>query len=100
MTVLERQCRVARIALRCSPVTTSISFRPTVDDLRNLALLEQSGLTRTEAIRAALRESAQSRRRRSELRGEVEALRNDPIDRAAIEETRDFYGVIWDEIGS
>ena len=81
-------------------VATSISFRPTADDLRNLALLEQSGLTRTEAIRSALRESAQSRRRRTELLAEVEALRNDPIDRAAIEETRDFFGVVWDERSS
>ena len=81
-------------------MATSISFRPTADDLRNLALLEQSGLTRTEAIRSALRESAQSRRRRTELLAEVEALRNDPIDRAAIEETRDFFGVVWDEPSS
>ena len=81
-------------------MSTSISFRPTADDLRNLALLEQSGLTRTEAIRVALRESAQNRRRRFELRAEVEALRNDPVDRAAIEDTRDFFGVIWDEFGT
>ena len=63
-------------------------------------MLEQSGLTRTEAIRVALRESAQNRRRRFELRAEVEALRNDPVDRAAIEDTRDFFGVIWDEFGT
>ena len=81
-------------------MATSISFRPTADDLRNLALLEQTGLTRTEAIRSALRESAQSRRHRTELLAEVEALRNDPIDRAAIEETRDFFGVVWDEPSS
>ena len=74
----------------------SISFRPTEEDLRNLALLERSGLTRTEAIRAALRDSAHNRRRRDAVRAEVEALRADPMDRAAIAEVQEFFGTSWE----
>lgn len=60
----------------------AISVR--LDDAAVLALrsLEASGLTRSEAIRSALIESAKRRRRSSELSAEVAALEADEADRA------------------
>ena len=77
-------------------MTVSISFRPSDEDVRNLAVLEQCGLTRTEAIRGALRESAQRRRQSVAIRAEVEALRDDPVDCAAVQDIRDFFGEPWE----
>jgi Arc/MetJ-type ribon-helix-helix transcriptional regulator len=47
----------------------------------DLALLRNEGHTDSEAIRLALRESAQRRRRRSALRAEAERTGADPDDR-------------------
>lgn len=51
---------------------------------QSLALLMREGLNESEAVRAALQEAADRRRRRSALRDEVARLAADPADRAAI----------------
>ncbi len=60
---------------------TPISVRLDEDALRALAQLESSGLSRSDAIRLALVEAAQRRRRDEALRAEVAALEADPDDR-------------------
>jgi hypothetical protein len=52
----------------------------------DLALLRNEGHTDSEAIRLALRESAQRRRRRSALRAEAERTGADPHDRTIMRE--------------
>lgn len=74
-----------------SEMAAPISFRPTAEDLKNLAVLESAGLSRAEAIRTALLAAANRYRLLPALRAEVERLRNDPIDRAAIKEIREFF---------
>lgn len=59
----------------------AISVRLDDDAERALRLLESTGLTRSEAIRAALLASAERMRRRSELAAEVAALEADDVDR-------------------
>ena len=49
--------------------------------LRALAVLEASGLSRSEAIRLAIVTAAQAQRRRQALANEVAALEADPEDR-------------------
>jgi hypothetical protein len=49
---------------------------------RDLALLRNEGRTDSEAIRLALHESAEARRRRSALRLEAQAAATDPEDLA------------------
>jgi len=58
-----------------------ISVRLDDDALRALAQLESSGLSRSEAIRLALVEAAQRRRRDDAVRAEVAALDADEADR-------------------
>jgi Arc/MetJ-type ribon-helix-helix transcriptional regulator len=58
-----------------------ISVRLDDEALRALRRLEASGLTRSEAIRRALIESADRLQRRTELRREVAALEADEDDR-------------------
>jgi len=55
-----------------------------LDDVseRDLALLRNEGHTDSEAIRLALHEAAELRRRRSALRLEAEAAASDPDDLA------------------
>ena len=62
-------------------MSRAISVR--LDDEADKALraLEASGLTQSEAIRAALLTSAQRLRRSRELAAEVAALETDPDDR-------------------
>jgi hypothetical protein len=52
----------------------------------DLMLLLREGGTESDAVRLALAESAQRRRRRSALRAEVARLAADPDDRRAREE--------------
>ena len=59
----------------------AISVRLDEDALRALARLEASGLSRSEAIRRALIESANTLSRRDALRAEVAALEADEDDR-------------------
>lgn len=75
-----------------------ISFRPTEDDVKNLALLESTGLTRAEAIRTAIRAAANRCRQSQALRSEAERLRDDPVDQAALREVHEFFGDTLDEL--
>ncbi len=59
----------------------AISVRLDEDALRALARLEASGLSRSEAIRRALIDSAHALTRREALRAEVAALEADEDDR-------------------
>ncbi len=59
----------------------AISVRLDEDALRALARLEASGLSRSEAIRRALIDSARALRREEALRAEVAALEADEDDR-------------------
>ena len=60
------------------------SIHVRLDDAASAALrvVQRDGLNESEAVRAALREAAEHRRRRSALRAEVEALAADPADRS------------------
>lgn len=59
----------------------AISIRLDEEAERALARLEASGMTRSEAIRKALVESAQTLRRRQQIAEEVAALEADEADR-------------------
>lgn len=59
----------------------AISVRLDNDAERALRALEAAGLTRSEAIRSALIESARRLRRGSEIAAEVAALEADDADR-------------------
>ena len=69
---------------------TPISVRLDDDALRALAQLEATGLTRSEAVRLALVETAARRRRDDALRAEVAALEADEDDRAEMLAVADF----------
>ncbi len=59
----------------------AISVRLDEESQRALRSLEAAGLTRSEAIRTALIDSARRLQRRSELAAEVAALESDEVDR-------------------
>jgi Arc/MetJ-type ribon-helix-helix transcriptional regulator len=66
----------------------------------DLALLRREGHNDSEAIRIALREAAERRRRRSALRAEAEAAAADPADRAESDRVRaemDALAAPWPE---
>jgi Arc/MetJ-type ribon-helix-helix transcriptional regulator len=62
-------------------VAQAISVRLDAAAEQALRTLEATGLSRSDAIRAALVESAQRLRRRPELAAEVAALEADHVDR-------------------
>ena len=62
-------------------VARAISIRLDEEADRALARLEASGMTRSEAIRKALVDSAQTLRRRQQIAEEVAALEADEADR-------------------
>jgi Arc/MetJ-type ribon-helix-helix transcriptional regulator len=62
---------------------------------QDLALLRGEGRTDSEAIRVALREAAESRRRRSALRLEAEAAAADPDDLAESRLVREEMDAPW-----
>jgi Arc/MetJ-type ribon-helix-helix transcriptional regulator len=64
----------------------AISIRLDQEAERALARLEASGMSRSEAIRAALVESANNLRRRQEVAAEVAALEADEADRKEMQE--------------
>lgn len=68
----------------------AISVRLDDDAQRALRRLEAAGMSRSEAIRRALMESAARLRDREALRAEVEALEADPDDRAEMLEVADL----------
>lgn len=71
-------------------MTIAISVRLDDEAQRALAQLEASGLSRSEAIRAAIVKSAQHLRRRETLRQEMAALEADEEDRREMLEVAEF----------
>jgi Arc/MetJ-type ribon-helix-helix transcriptional regulator len=67
-------------------VGKAVSVRLDDEALSALARLEASGLSRSQAIRAALIEAADRRRKVSSLRAEARAIAGDPTDRAEMAE--------------
>lgn len=67
-------------------MSRAISIRLDEEAARALSRLEASGLSRSEAIRAALVESANNLRRRQEVAAEVAALEADEADRKEMQE--------------
>ena len=68
----------------------------------DLAILRNEGHSDSGAIRLALREAAQRRRRRSSVRAEAEAAANDPVDVAEARRVRvelDAIAAMWDDDG-
>jgi len=62
-------------------MTSAISVRVDAETLRALAQLEATGLSRSEAIRRAILDSAARLQRRAALAAEVAALEADNDDR-------------------
>jgi hypothetical protein len=71
-------------------MSSAISVRLDPEALRALAQLESTGLSRSEAIRKAILDSAASLRRRAVLAAEVAALEADEDDRREMLEATDF----------
>lgn len=66
----------------------------------DLAVLRDEGHTDSDAIRVALREAAERRRRKSALRLEAEAAASDPEDRAEARRVRaemDALAAVWND---
>ena len=68
----------------------AISVRLDADAERALQRLTARGLSRSEAIRQALIQSARETRR-EQVRADAERIGNDPADRAVIAEIREFF---------
>jgi hypothetical protein len=69
---------------------------------QDLALLRNEGHSDSEAIRLALHEAAELRRRRSALRVEAEAAAADPNDLAEalrVRQEMDAIAVVWNDAG-
>jgi Arc/MetJ-type ribon-helix-helix transcriptional regulator len=71
-------------------MSTAISVRLDAEALRALAQLEATGLSRSEAIRRAILDSASRLRRGAELAAEVAALEADEDDRREMLEVAAF----------
>ncbi len=68
---------------------------------QDLAVLRNEGHSDSEAIRLALREAAEQRRRKSALRVEAEAAGADPDDLAEARRVRaemDAIAAVWDDV--
>jgi hypothetical protein len=72
-------------------MSAAISFRLTEEDAKNLAVIEASGMSRTESIRTALASEARRRRQYASLADEAERLAKDERDLEVVRETRDFF---------
>jgi len=68
----------------------SISFRLDAESQRHLRALEASGLTRSEAIREALRAAAERLRRHELVRREAELIAADQQDRHEMQQIAAF----------
>ena len=77
-----------RDTLTC--MSSAISVRLDPEALRALAQLESTGLSRSEAIRKAILDSAGRLRRRAALAAEVAALEADEEDRREMLEVAEF----------
>lgn len=71
-------------------MSSAISVRLDREALRALAQIESTGLSRSEAIRKAILDSAAMLRRRDALAVEVAALEADEDDRREMLEVADF----------
>ena len=71
-------------------MSPAISVRLDPEALQALAQLEATGLSRSEAVRRAILDSASRLRRRSELAAEVAALEADDEDRREMLEVAAF----------
>jgi len=71
-------------------MSSAISVRLDPEALRALAQLESTGLSRSEAIRKAILDSAGRLRRRAALAAEVAALEADEGDRREMLEVAEF----------
>jgi predicted transcriptional regulator len=71
-------------------MSSAVSVRLDAEALRALAQLEATGISRSEAIRRAILDSAGRLRRRSELAAEVAALEADDEDRREMLEVAAF----------
>jgi predicted transcriptional regulator len=71
-------------------MSSAISVRLDPEALRALAQIESTGLSRSEAIRKAILDSAARLRRRAVLAAEVAALEADEDDRREMLEVADF----------
>jgi hypothetical protein len=71
-------------------MSSAISVRLDPEALRALAQIESTGLSRSEAIRKAILDSAAKLRRRDALAAEVAALEADEDDRREMLEVADF----------
>ena len=71
-------------------MSSAISVRLDSEALRALAQLESTGLSRSEAIRKAIIDSAGRLRRRAALAAEVAALEADEDDRREMLEVAEF----------
>jgi len=68
----------------------SVSFRLDAESQRYLRTLEAAGLTRSEAIREALRAAAERLKRRELVRREAELIAADQQDRQEMQEVAAF----------
>ena len=71
-------------------MSPAISVRLDPEALRALAQLESTGLSRSEAIRRAILDSAERLRRRAAIAAEAAALEADEDDRREMLEIADF----------
>ena len=71
-------------------MSSAISVRLDPEAMRALAQLEATGISRSEAIRRAILDSAGRMRRRAALAVEVAALEADEDDRREMLEVADF----------
>jgi predicted transcriptional regulator len=71
-------------------MSSAISVRLDPETLRALAQIESTGLSRSEAIRKAILDSAANLRRRAALAAEVAALEADEDDRREMLEVAEF----------
>jgi Arc/MetJ-type ribon-helix-helix transcriptional regulator len=71
-------------------MSSAISVRLDPEALRALAQLESTGLSRSEAIRRAILDSAGRLRRRAAVAAEVAALEADEDDRREMLEVAEF----------
>jgi predicted transcriptional regulator len=71
-------------------VSSAISVRLDPETSRALAQLESAGLSRSEAIRRAILDSAERLHRRSAIAAEAAALEADEDDRREMLEVADF----------
>jgi hypothetical protein len=86
----------SRSTKRATVATVARSIHVRLDDAAELALgiLRNTGMSDSEAVRAALQESAARRRTAAALRAEVAEVAADPADRAEMRAVREFMALL------